>query len=448
MEKQEIKFSFVRMSTITEVSHDITDPSNLHLQEPIALQVVGQAASASQNSEAKSIKVQGVDENNGPFAEVVTAQEAWNDPKINIWRVSAAFLGFMVLGANDACYGPLIPSLESDFKLSYAVVSLIFLSPFIGYVLAAFLSDKVHMLFGQRGVALIGPGCRLLSYVVLSVHPPYPVVLVFLVGAGFGNGLLDASWNAFVGDLKDANQLLGIIHGFYGLGASLSPIVATTMVTKYELQWNTFFFVMVGLALIDLALSTFAFWGATGAEFRKYSASSNAAGGRMRAVFKNKVTWICSLFLLSYVGSEGLYPLFSYFLFAFADKARLAVSIGGWLVVFMLRVRDAAPFASGMTVTGFWLGITVGRVVLGFVTPRFGERTSVTAYLLFAMALELVFWLVPQFYVSAVAVGLLGFFLGPLFPAVVVAATKILPKRMHVGSIGFSTAVGGSGAAV
>ena len=114
----------------------------------------------------------------------------------------------------------------------------------------------------------------------------------------------------------------------------------------------------------------------------------------------------------------------------------------------MLRVRDAAPFASGMTVTGFWLGITVGRVVLGFVTPRFGERRSVTAYLLLAMGLELVFWLVPQFYVSAVAVGLLGFFLGPLFPAVVVAATKILPKRMHVGSIGFSTAVGGSGAAL
>ena len=299
------------MSTTTEVSHDITDQPNLHHQEPIPLRVVGQAVSGSQDDEAKPSGVQGVDENNGPFAEVVTAQQAWNSPKINIWRVSAAFLGLMVMGANDACYGPLIPSLESYFKLSYTVVSLIFLSPFVGYILAAFLSDRIHMLFGQRGVALIGPGCRLVSYVVLSVHPPYPVVLVFLIGAGFGNGLLDAAWNAFVGDLKNANQLLGIIHGFYGLGASLSPIIATTMVTKYELQWNTFFFVMIGLALLDLALSTFAFWGATGTEFRKYSANSNTAGGRMRTVFKNKVTWICSLFLLSYVGSEGLYPFLS-----------------------------------------------------------------------------------------------------------------------------------------
>ena len=64
------------------------------------------------------------------------------------------------------------------------------------------------------------------------------------------------------------------------------------------------------------------------------------------------------------------------------------------------------------------------------------------------MGLELVFWLVPQFYVSAVAVGLLGFFLGPMFPAAVVAATKLLPRHLHVSAIGFSAAFGGGGAAI
>jgi fucose permease len=62
------------------------------------------------------------------------------------------------------------------------------------------------------------------------------------------------------------------------------------------------------------------------------------------------------------------------------------------------------------------------------------------------MALELIFWLVPQFYVSAVAVALQGFFLGPLFPAAIVAATKLLPRHLHVSAIGF--AAGGSGAAI
>lgn len=43
----------------------------------------------------------------------------------------------------------------------------------------------------------------------------------------------------------------------------------------------------------------------------------------------------------------------------------------------MMRVRDGGAFASGMTATGFWIGITVGRVVLGFVTPRIGEKIAI-----------------------------------------------------------------------
>lgn len=43
----------------------------------------------------------------------------------------------------------------------------------------------------------------------------------------------------------------------------------------------------------------------------------------------------------------------------------------------MTRVRHGPAFASGMTATGFWLGITTGRVALGFVTPRVGEKVSV-----------------------------------------------------------------------
>lgn len=62
--------------------------------------------------------------------------------------------------------------------------------------------------------------------------------------------------------------------------------------------------------------------------------------------------------------------------------------------------------------------------------------------------MDLVLWLVPNFYASAVAAGFLGFFLGPLFPAVVQVMTVLLPKHLHVTAIGFVAAFGGSGAAV
>ena len=126
----------------------------------------------------------------------------------------------------------------------------------------------------------------------------------------------------------------------------------------------------------------------------------------------------------------------------------LPVSTGGYIVVFMTEVRHGLPFSSGMTATGFWLGVTVGRIILGFVTPVIGQRLAVIVYIICAIGLELLFWLVPQFIVSAVAIALVGFFIGPFFPSTVMMATKLLPRELHVASIGFSSALGGGGAAL
>lgn len=174
-------------------------------------------------------------------------------------------------------------------------------------------------------------------------------------------------------------------------------------------------------------MMTSAFWKATGAVYRQqYRVNElEKEAGLWDALFRMpaaRVSWTCAIFLLGYVGIE--------------------VALGGWIVLFMIDVRKGDEFASGMSAMGFWLGITVGRVVLGFVTARLGIKfaTSVSCrglvtvlplvsgfdydsdpgseqiYIGATIALELIFWLVPQFYVSAVAVAFQGFFLGPLFP--------------------------------
>jgi len=43
----------------------------------------------------------------------------------------------------------------------------------------------------------------------------------------------------------------------------------------------------------------------------------------------------------------------------------------------MIRERQGEIFASGMVATGFWSGIAVGRLVLGAVTSRLGEKFAV-----------------------------------------------------------------------
>jgi fucose permease len=311
-----------------------------------------------------------------------------------------------------------------------------FLVPFVGYLVAALMNSQIHHRFGQFGVAFMAPIARLVGYIPIAVHPPFAVLPVVMLFSGFGNGIEDSAWNAWIGNMENANELLGFLHGFYGLGGTIGPLIATAMVTKGGLQWYTFFYLLIGMSVLELVLTTTSFWGASGAVYRASLAMSGGTDGTggdgvritTRTVLGVPIVWAIAVFLLGYVGVE--------------------VSLGGWITTFMLRVRNAAPFEAGLTVVFFWLGLTVGRVLLGFVTGRIGEKLAITIYLLICVALTLLYWLVPSFVASAIFVSFLGFFLGPLFPAAIVVAAKLLPAEYHVSAIGFAAAVGGAGAAI
>lgn len=88
-----------------------------------------------------------------------------------------------------------------------------------------------------------------------------------------------------------------------------------------------------------------------------------------------RVSWLCAIFLLGYVGVE--------------------VSLRGWVVQFMLRVRNADSFDAGMASVGFWLGLTIRRATLSLLTPNIGVKLSLLIFIPLTMVLELVFWLVP-----------------------------------------------------
>ncbi|KAB8289812.1 hypothetical protein EYC80_010445 [Monilinia laxa] len=244
-----------------------------------------------------------------------------------------------------------------------------------------------------------------------------------------GNGLVDAAWCAWTGHMASANQVQGFLQACYSLGGTIAPLIAAAMLAKARLDWYCFYYIMTAVAATELITSTWAFWSQTGhAYISENPRDINAKTGRLREALNNKLTWIFAMFIFGYVGAE--------------------VSLGGWIITFMTQVRSGTTFTSSLTSTGFWAGMTVGRMCLAFLTAWLGESTSVLVYLGICIGLELLFWLIPSFYVSAIAIAFLGMFLGPLFPTAIVLVTKLIPKELHVSSIGFATALGGSGGAI
>uniref|UniRef100_A0A060T0Y5 ARAD1C16346p n=1 Tax=Blastobotrys adeninivorans TaxID=409370 RepID=A0A060T0Y5_BLAAD len=356
--------------------------------------------------------------------------EEWNKPRKNIIRIVASCYSFLILGMMDSANGALIPTLEKHYNLSYLVVSITFLAPFCGYSISAMLNEWIHKRIGRWGVGLLGTSCQLICNIINVTAPPFPVYVVAFGIAGFGNGTIDAAWNSWMGSLKQANQTMGVLHGLYGLGGILCPTIFTSMIDN-GIKWNYGFAVLIGLGVTVLVAIGFAFWGDNAQEYRKSVAKSRsdsgAKGGNLFNVLKNPVVAITAGTLFMYVGGE--------------------VAMGGWVSTYMIDVRGGNPLKMGYVTTGYWVGITVGRFVLGFVTGHFKhEEILFVVYLAGAIVFEVLFWAVPSFALSAVSAGVIGFFLGPLFPTIIIVAVKKLPKWLHVSGVGFAAALGGGGA--
>lgn len=92
---------------------------------------------------------------------------------------------------------------------------------------------------------MIGTTAHVVTFLIIALHPPFPVVAVMFGLQGFGHGIIDSAWNAWLADMTNAHQIMGFLHGFFGLGGVLAPLIATTMVTTGGLKWYHYYWVMV-----------------------------------------------------------------------------------------------------------------------------------------------------------------------------------------------------------
>lgn len=314
--------------------------------------------------------------------------------------------------------GP-VSKLETYYGITYIEVSLIFLSPVAGFITSTLANHFLHNNLGRRGISILSGSCQLVAYVISSLHPPFYGLVIAYMLIGLGAGTKQASWNSYIGGLDHANELLGLLHGSYGLGATLLPIVASSLFDHAGWQWWMVYYILTAMAASDLCLSTAVWWkqgpkayrAAHDHDTRVTSQSPSTTTAMVSSIprspssprtekalstsitvrcLKSKPVILSSIYLLVYVGAE--------------------VGLGGWLVTFMTTVRHGPAFASGVTQSGLWAGITCGRIVLGFVTGRFfkSEKRAAMFYLVAAMGLELMFWLIPNFESSAVCVAFLG----------------------------------------
>lgn len=393
----------------------------------------------------------------------------WRYSRLLKLQVVASYCMFILFGLAEQAVGTLIPIFQREYRINDVQISFIFLSSVMGYFTMAFLNEQSHRILGIRGVLTLGASSMTIGYLIISLRPPFLVLVLCYILNGIGFGSLDASLNSWMGKLADLNQLLGILHGCYGLGCMISPPLITHLVERKNnpWKWNQYYLVLSSVGALCMAQFIVFFRFETPQKYN-YTVSFSPSIPLADLVVNNeddifdeenvrqsdpqpsptetaptnatfaetilsRLIWVLLVILFIYVGGE--------------------VAFGSWLVTFLMRIKHLPYKYSSYMATAFWLGLTVGRIGLGFVTAHYfsNELTANLVYLGGSLGGLLVFWslaLGPWNMVLFPVVFITGLFIGPIFPTHIVVSINILPVKFHALGLGLVCAFGGGGAAV
>jgi fucose permease len=237
--------------------------------------------------------------------------------------------------------------MESYYKISYSIMSLVFVGTAIGFITAAFFTDTVLGKIGRAKTLIVAELIQLSAYVILCCTPPYPLVVTAFFLLGYGAAINLALNNVYCANTHPSSVILGLSHGSYGVGGIIAPIIGTAIVSRGVL-WSRFYFLTVGLRLCCIAFSAFAFWSykedsehslLTTLEMTasRQTATEGAASKLkdLKVALKSKVTIFGALFIFAYQGAE--------------------VSISGWIISYLIKYRDGDPAKVGYVTAGFWV---------------------------------------------------------------------------------------------
>jgi fucose permease len=337
-----------------------------------------------------------------------------------------AFAAFISLGLPDGLLGVAWPSIRSTFGLPLSQLGPLLALIMAGYLASSFLSGALVARWGVGRLLVWSNVLIVVSCGGYALAPRWSVMLACGLLAGLGAGAIDAGINAYTA-AHFAPRVMSWLHGSWGLGAALGPLVMTAVLAS-GLAWRWgYALVAVALAVMALAFAhTRALWDEDGASAAGAPAVVPPAMAGMGETLALPTVWLHLVFFFLYTGFEA--------------------SAGQWAYSLLTEGRGMPPATAGVWVGGYWGSLTLGRFACGVVAPRVSTDALLRACTVVAPVGALMLW---QGRGAAALAGLamIGFVLAPIFPLTISATPGRLGHGHATHAIGFQVAaacVGGA----
>jgi fucose permease len=316
-------------------------------------------------------------------------------------------LAFISLGLPDSMLGAAWPVAYAQLGAPVSYAGFVSIGITFGTVISSLVSVRVIRRFGTGGVTA---ACVLLTasaLLAISFTKSFVVLLLLAVPLGLGGGAIDAALNNYVALHYKASHM-SFLHSFWGVGATISPLIMSQFLKQSGNWQGGYRFVsVIQLSLALIMFLTLPLWGKVPHAVRDELLGDPIEIDNRAAIKKRGV----------------IFAVLAFFFYCAGEAA-----VGLWAATYFVSVRGVDPSVAASWGSLFFFGIMGGRMISGLLAMRVKERVLINVGLTIAVVGALLLALpLPQMFSLA---GLLLFGLGcaPVFPNLI----HITPQRFGV----------------
>ncbi|MBR1757215.1 MAG: MFS transporter [Lachnospiraceae bacterium] len=307
------------------------------------------------------------------------------------------YLAFISLGLPDSLLGSAWPTMYQELgaELSYAGILSATISA--GTIISALLSDRLTRRLGAGKITAISVGMTAAALWGFSASHSFLALWLWAIPYGLGAGSVDAALNNYVA-LHYESRHMSWLHCMWGVGAATGPVIMGHILTAGG-TWNTGYrtISILQIGLTAILIFSLPLW-------KKPENQEAATGEGAKALSLPQILRI---------------PGAPQILFAFFCYCALEGTAGLWAASFLVRVHGVDASVAASYASMFYIGITVGRFLSGFITMKLNDPQMIRlGYAIQAIGILMV--LLPLGKLTAI-IGLIVIGLGcaPVYPCII-----------------------------
>lgn len=309
------------------------------------------------------------------------------------------YLAFISLGLPDSLLGAAWPSMYPEFQVPVSYAGIISMVIALGTVISSLMSDRLTKHLGAGLVTAISVAMTALALFGFSFSHSFWMLILWSIPYGLGAGSVDAALNNYVA-LHYKSRHMSWLHCMWGVGASAGPYIMGFALSHGQ-NWNGGYR-YIGILQVILTFILFISLPLWKKEKKDAASESDATSDHILTLRE----------IFAIPGAKSVMLMF--FCYSAIEQTS-----GLWASSYLVLHKGVAPETAATFASLFYIGITIGRAISGFITMKLNDTQMIRLGQGIILLGVLALFLPLGSTISLIGFILIGLGCAPIYPCII-----------------------------